>query len=85
VTHGPPRYRHRVRVDWLPWRRDWSQHPTVWRAYVAYALVGAVAATYYFAAGRLFGVFWAALTVASLAMSRYVYLRSRPAPDDEPA
>lgn len=65
-------------ADWLPWRRDWSQYPNVWKVYVAYTVVFAAAAAFYLADGRLFGVFWVGLAVVMLVVTRYVYRWSRP-------
>jgi hypothetical protein len=46
------------------------------------------AAAFYLADGRLFGVFWVGLAVATLVLTRYVYRRSRPGQsgsgDDQP-
>ena len=68
--------------DWLPWRRDWSQYPNVWKVYLAYTVVFAAAAAYYLAAGSPFGIFWVGLTLATLLITRSVYRRSRPADGD---
>jgi hypothetical protein len=64
--------------NWLPWRRDWSRYPNVWKVYVAYTVVFVAAAAFYLAAGSLFGVFWVCLAVATAFLTRFVYRRSRP-------
>jgi hypothetical protein len=75
-------------ADWLPWRRDWSQHPNVWKVYVAYTALFVATAAVYLADGRLFGLFWVGLALVMLVVTRYVYLRSRPGRlgthDDQP-
>jgi hypothetical protein len=71
-------------ASWLPWRRDWSRYPNVWKVYVAYTALFAVTAVVYLADGRLFGLFWVGLAVATLVVTRYVYRWSPPGRDNQP-
>jgi hypothetical protein len=63
---------------WLPWRRDWSRYPNVWKVYVAYTALFVATAAFYLAAGSLIGVFWVCLALATAFVTRYVYRNSRP-------
>lgn len=68
------------RGEWLPWRRDWSKTPNVWKVYVAYSVLFGLVAVFYLAAGKLIGLFWVALALTWVFITSYVRRRSRPGP-----
>ena len=82
--HKGPAILHVVNggANWLPWRRDWSQYPNVWKVYVAYTVLFAATAAFYLADGKIIGVFWIGLAVAMVVVTRYVYRKSRPGQSD---
>ncbi len=69
------------RGEWLPWRRDWTKKPDLWKVYVAYAVVAALLGCFYLAAGNLlFGFLWLVLAVFWVFVTRYVRRKSRLGP-----
>ena len=65
------------RGEWLPWRRDWSKTPNVWKVYVAYSVLFAMIAALYLAGGRIFGIFWLALAITWAMIAGLIRNRSR--------
>lgn len=67
-----------VRVsEWLPWRRDWSKNPTVWKGFAAYGVVAALIGCFYLVRGNRYGLAWLALAVVWAFATVYVRRRNR--------